>query len=380
MTLPGSSVYVHVPFCKHKCGYCDFNSYELAGPETADRFLSALDGELGMRTLPSEPVSIFIGGGTPTHLDKGRFEALFEVLRRHLDLEACTEVTLEGNPESVSEAKAKIARQAGVNRVSLGAQSFRPANLRFLERVHDGAQTCDAVAAMRAAGFQNLSLDMIFGLPGQSPEDWQQDLHAALELSPDHLSCYQLTFEPGTKLTRDLRKGRVAKGDEEACREMFLATRETLADAGYVAYEVSNFAGRGGPCRHNGHYWLQGDYVGVGPGAASHRQGVRSTNLKALEAWAASIEAGLEPSGEAETLSPKQRAGEALWLGLRRRDGIDLLAIEERLGLALRQEFAAQLAEQSEAGLLILAGTQLRLSEAGLLHADAVAAKFLTGP
>lgn len=161
---------------------------------------------------------------------------------------------------------------------------------------------------------------------------------------------------------------------------MFLTTRVTLADAGLIAYEVSNFAGRGGPCRHNDHYWLQGDYVGVGPGAASHSQGVRSTNLKALEAWASSIDAGLEPSGEAETLSPRQRAGEAIWLGLRRSDGIDLATIGSRIGQGLRERVEQQCVDPIKAGMLILAGTQLRLSETGLLYADAVTAKFLTGP
>ncbi|MHC5062740.1 MAG: radical SAM family heme chaperone HemW [Planctomycetota bacterium] len=373
-----ASIYVHVPFCVRKCGYCDFNSYLLEGPEVADRFLSALDLEFRMRPLPDDPVSIFIGGGTPTHLDETRFAAFLEVLGRHLDLAACSEVTMEGNPESVTETKARLAREAGVNRVSIGAQSFKSDYLDFLDRAHDGDQTCQAVAAMRAAGFENLSLDLIFGLPGQSVAEWQQDLELALELSPDHLSCYQLTFEPGTQLTHDLRKGRVQPNDEQADREMFLLTRELLGERGFDAYEISNFAGRGGPCAHNDHYWRQGDYVGLGPGAASHERGLRSTNLKAMEAWAGSLEAGKDPSAEAETLTSRQRAGEAVWLGLRRRSGVNLADAEQRLGLPLQDWFADLIQAEVEAGRLLLEEANLTLSGEGLLFADEVAAKFLS--
>ncbi len=378
MPVHPTSVYVHVPFCVRKCGYCDFNSYLLEGPDVADRFLSALDLELAMRPLPPEPVSIFIGGGTPTHLDSQRFSGLFEILAKHLDLDACSEVTMEGNPESVTEEKALIARQAGVNRVSLGAQSFNPEYLEFLDRAHDGEQTGAAVRAMRAAGFDNLSLDLIFGLPGQSVGEWQQDLELALELSPDHLSCYQLTFEPGTSLTHALRQGRVQANDEDADREMFLLTRSLLAERGFEAYEVSNFAGAGGPSAHNDHYWCQGDYVGVGPGAASHEHGRRSSNLKAVEAWAIALEAGDEPSAEAETLSPAQRAGEAIWLGLRRTAGINLEAAENRLGIPLQDWFGDQIQRDVEAGMLELQASTLSLSERGLLFADEVTAKFLS--
>ncbi|MBL8755447.1 MAG: hypothetical protein JNK15_19255 [Planctomycetes bacterium] len=217
----------------------------------------------------------------------------------------------------------------------------------------------------------------MFGIPGETLAEWQQDLERALALRPDHLSCYNLTFEPGTKLSHDLQHGRVTPNDEESDRAMFVWTRERLGAAGYDAYEVSNFAGRGGACRHNDHYWLQGDYVGVGPGASSHRAGVRATNMKPVEAWAKAALAGLPASGSAETLWPLQRAAEAVWLGLRRRDGIDLAAIEARLRLPVRERFAALLARHERDGLLSFDGVRARLTPAGLLLADRVSGDYL---
>jgi oxygen-independent coproporphyrinogen-3 oxidase len=372
-----TSLYVHVPFCVVKCGYCDFNSYEVADRAVFDRYLAALDAELRLREVPRRPYTVFVGGGTPTFLDPPRFARLFEILRAHVDLDEVREVTVEANPESLTAEKAAIARAAGVRRASVGAQSFDAARLRFLDRAHDAAAIGAAVAALRGAGFDNLSLDLMFGLPGQRLADWDRDLEAALGLGPDHLSCYHLSFEPGTRLTRDLRRGRVAANDEDEDRRMFHHTRARLGAAGFTAYEVSNFAGRGGPCLHNDHYWLQGDYIGVGPGASSHRAGWRGTNLKPVEAWAAALERGLPPTGEAETLPARQRLGEAIWLGIRRAAGVDLDALAGRLGLDPREVFAAEIARWTAAGLVEHDGQRLRLSAEGLPFGDEVGAAFL---
>jgi oxygen-independent coproporphyrinogen-3 oxidase len=375
----GTTLYVHVPFCVVKCGYCDFNSYEVDDRSVLDAFIDGLARELELTALPAEPPSIFIGGGTPTFLEPDRLARLLEVLARHVDLRACAEVTMEANPESVTEQKARIARQAGVRRFSLGAQSFAPQRLRFLDRAHSAARIGEAVAELRAGGCENLNLDLMFGIPGQTLADWERDLEAALELQPDHLSCYNLTFEAGTRLERERRAGRVAPNDEQVDRAMFLRTRDVLASAGFVPYEVSNFAGRGGPCRHNDHYWLQGDYVGVGPGASSHRAGVRSTNLKPLEQWRDSLDRELPPVAEAETLSPRQRAGEALWLGLRRTDGVDLAAVEARLQAPVGAWLAQPLEELAAQALIVREGARVRLTSAGLLFANEVGERFLAG-
>ena len=374
----GTSVYVHVPFCVVKCGYCDFNSYVVEDPAAHDLFLAALRAELAMTPLPAAPVSVFIGGGTPSHLAPSRLRQLLELLATCLDLRRCREITMEANPESITAEKAAIARAAGVNRVSMGVQSFAAQRLAFLDRAHDADRARAAFAELRAAGFDNLSIDLMFGLPGETLEEWLADLAGAVAMQPDHLSCYNLTFEPGTRLHRELEQGRLQRNDEEVDAAMFVATRRVLGDAGFAPYEISNFAGRGGPCRHNDHYWLQGDYVGIGPGASSHRAGIRTTNIKPLEAWARSCLGGLRPVATAETLTPRQRAGEAVWLGLRRTEGIDLEQIERRLGIGVQGLFADVIDDQLARGWLAVAGRRIALTAAALLLADRIASAYLT--
>lgn len=374
---PGTSLYVHVPFCVVKCGYCDFNSYVVDDRTVHDVFLDALAAELRREWHHGVPSSVFIGGGTPSLLDPVRFERLFALLTAHVPLRACSEVSMEANPESLTLEKVQIARAHGVTRMSIGVQSFHAHHLRFLDRAHSAAGAEQAFALLREGGCENASLDLMFGIPGETPHEWQQDLERALALQPDHLSCYNLTFEPGTRLHRDQQRGSVAANDEEVDREMFLHTRGRLGAAGFVAYEISNFAGRGGPCSHNEHYWRQGDYVGIGPGASSHRRGVRTTNLKPVEAWAAAALAGLPCSGSAETLRPLQRASEAIWLGLRRCCGVDLAAVEARVDVPARDVFAPILERQRADGWLAFDGTTARLTDAGLLLADRVSGEYL---
>ncbi|MCB9870274.1 MAG: radical SAM family heme chaperone HemW [Planctomycetes bacterium] len=384
-----TSVYVHVPFCVVKCGYCDFNSFtpEQAARQTGapsadpgsalDRFLDALHIELDLVPLPPGACSVFFGGGTPTFLDPDRLRRLFAITGRRLDLRGRSEVTMEANPESVTPEKAQLMRDAGVNRVSLGAQSFDDRYLRFLDRAHDAERTRTAFRVLRDAGFRNISLDLMFSIPGQTMAEWESDLRAALELEPDHLSCYNLTYELGTRLTRDRQQGRVTANSDELDRAMFERTREILAAAGFTAYETSNFAGGGGPCRHNDHYWLQGNYLGLGPGASDHRDGVRSTNLKPLGAWADSLERGLRPTASAETLTLRQRAAEALWLGLRRTAGVDTAAIAERLGFDIDREFAPAVAKLIGQDLVERRGSRLLLTPFGQLFGNTVGEEFL---
>lgn len=373
----GTSLYVHVPFCVVKCGYCDFTSYVVEDQEVHDAFLRALDAELATTTLTRIPTTIFVGGGTPSHLTPLRLRELFAVLARHVDVKGCAEVSMEANPESITEEKAAIAREGGVTRFSMGVQSFDAERLRFLDRAHSADRARAAFAELRAAGAENVSIDLIFGLPGQELAGWERDLEQALALGPDHLSCYSLTFEPGTRLRRDLERGDVAPIDEEVDRAMFLRTRERLQEAGFCAYEISNFAGRGGPCRHNDHYWLQGDYVGVGPGASSHRAGVRHTNLKAIDAWTKACLAGLPPVATAETLTPHQRAGEALWLGIRRADGVDLELVGRRIGVPAAEWFGEVIDAQRRRGLVEIERSRVRLTAEGLLLGDTVGSEYL---
>ena len=284
---------------------------------------------------------------------------------------------MEANPESLTVERARAAWGGGVNRLSIGVQTFHAEQLRFLDRAHDADKAEAAVRAAREAGFENVSMDMMFGVPGETFEMWQQDLERALRNEPDHLSCYNLTFEAGTRLEHARQKGAVTPNDPDVDRAQFEWTRERLAAADFTAYEVSNFAGRGGPCRHNDHYWLQGDYVGVGPGASSHRRGVRSTNLKPLDTWARAALAGDPCGGEAETLRPLQRVAEALWLGIRRTDGVDLRAVERRVGVPVLPRSGAAIERNVAGGLVACDGQRLRLVGEGLLLADQVGGDFL---
>ena len=374
------SLYVHVPFCVVKCGYCDFNSF--AVPErdpSMDHFLDALDAELEARWSKGDrPRSVFIGGGTPTYLDTARFARLLEILADHVDLAGCPEVTIEANPESVDSDKARIAKDAGVNRVSIGAQSFQSDALLFLERAHDTAAAHRAFDLFRGEGFENISLDLIYAWPGQTEDRWADDLRILREIDPDHVSSYALTFEPGTKLTHQLNHGHVEPIDEDLERRLFETTHEVLADAGYEAYEVSNFAGRGGPCIHNDHYWQQGDYVGVGPGAATHVAGWRATNLKPIDRWASAVRSGLGPIGEAETLSRPDRAAEALWLGLRRKIGVSLTEIARRTGFDPAERFSDVLNQCSAEGQIVrMNDGVVRLTDEARPYTDEIGGRFL---
>ncbi|MFN3243071.1 MAG: radical SAM family heme chaperone HemW [Planctomycetota bacterium] len=373
-----SSLYVHVPFCVVKCGYCDFNSYVVEDEQAHDRFLDALAAELARRwPVGAQPVSVFFGGGTPSLLSVERLQRLFAIVNERVDLAACAEVSMEANPESFTVDKARAAWDGGVRRLSIGAQTFHAHHLQKLDRAHDAEGVERAFAAAREAGFENVSIDLMFGIPGETFDEWQSDLEHALRLGTDHVSCYNLTFEPGTRFERDRQQGRIGPNEQELDRAMFEHTRVRLREAGFVAYEVSNFAGRGGPCRHNDHYWLQGDYVGVGPGASSHRGGVRVSNLKPLEAWADAALAGVTCAASAETLRPLQRAAEALWLGVRRTDGVDVADVEARIGLDVRARFAAIFERQQAAQLVEYDGARLRLVGEGLLLADQVGGDYL---
>lgn len=373
----GTSLYVHVPFCVVKCGYCDFNSYVIEEEAAHDRFLDALQAELQRCWRGEQPVSVFFGGGTPSLLSPDRLARLCAIVGEHVDLGACAEVSMEANPESFTAEKAKVAAAGGVRRVSIGTQTFHPHHLKFLDRAHTAEGAEAAFEAARAAGIDNVSIDLMFGIPGETFEEWQSDVERALALGTDHLSCYNLTFEPGTRLTRDRQQGKVAPNELELDRAMFEFTRERLGAAGFEAYEVSNFAGRGGPCRHNDHYWLQGNYVGVGPGASSHRDGVRMSNIKALEPWADAALAGLPSTSSAETLRPLQRAAEALWLGVRRTSGVDIGAVERRIGIDLRASFEPIIDRHVGRQLVEFDGATVRLVGEGLLLADQVGGDYL---
>jgi oxygen-independent coproporphyrinogen-3 oxidase len=342
-------------------------------------FLRAFATELARAAKPPRPATVFVGGGTPTELTEAELERFLHTLTGGAAIGPGAEFTVEANPESVTPGKARLLEAAGVNRVSLGAQSFDDERLRFLERPHDAAAIERAFRTFREAGFTNQSIDLIFGLPGQTVPEWDRDLTRALALEPEHISCYNLTFEPGTRFYAQMTKGRIRPNDPERDRDLFLHTRSRLADAGLPPYEISNFARPGRACRHNVNYWNAGDYLGLGPGAASHRGGTRTTNVRPVELYARLLDSGLPATESAETLAPAARLAEAAWLGLRLTEGFSLRGLSSKFGLPADQRLAGPIARFTAGGFLETAdsGDRVRLTAEGLLFADLVSAAML---
>ena len=371
------AAYIHIPFCAHKCGYCDFAS--LAGADhLADRYLSALECELaGALGQPQEVDTIFVGGGTPTRLTAAQLERLTRMIRRWLVLAPGGEWTVEANPGTLDPAKADVLARAGVDRVSLGAQSFRPESLRVLERQHGRAEVEQALEIVRPR-FQRWSLDLIFGVPGSTLDDWRSDLEIAIGFGPAHLSCYGLVFEKGTALWRQWHSGVVRPDAEDLERSMHETTIERLAAAGLAMYEISNFAQPGHESRHNLVYWANEAYFGFGVGAARYLRGVRSVNTRDLPAYLRRIEAGEPATGPTEELSAEERARETAILMLRRTVlGIDRHDFQHRTGFDL-DSLAGPVIERFRAeGYLEDDGQRLRLSPEGVFVADRVLCEFL---
>jgi oxygen-independent coproporphyrinogen III oxidase len=371
------AAYVHIPFCSHKCGYCDFAS--LAGVDhLADRYLSALEREIEAALVePQEVDTIFVGGGTPTRLDAPSLARLTTMIRRWLILAPGGEWTVEANPGTLDTAKADVLAEAGVDRVSLGAQSFQADLLRVLERDHGRRHVEQALELVRPR-FARWSLDLIFGVPGSTIDTWRADLEIALGLGPAHLSCYGLVFEKGTALWHERQSGRVEPVDEETERTMYEWTIERLGAAGLDMYEISNFAVPGHESRHNLAYWSNDAYFGFGVGAARYLRGVRSVNTRDINAYLRRIESGMPATGPTEELSAEDRARETAILMLRRtRTGIERSDFELRTGFDLDSLALDTITRYQMRGLLEDNGRRVRLSHEGLFVADQILCDFL---
>ena len=362
----GPGLYIHVPFCARKCAYCAFFS-KPPSPRLVEDWFAGLGRE--GETLPEgfAPESIFFGGGTPTALEESELGRLLEFVHARVDLSQVAEWTCEANPGTLTKRKAARLRAAGVNRLSLGAQSFDDETLKRLGRIHTAAETRAAVAIARAAGFENLGLDVIYGVPGVSRESFRADVEAALALDPEHVSGYCLEIEDGTPFARESEAGRLDISAEEQ-RAQFDWARERLAAGGWAHYEISNFAKAGRECRQNLLYWSGGAYIGLGPAAHSHWGGVRWGNSPELPAWKRAFE---------ERLAPEAKARETLVMGLRRTAGWGREEFRAATGLdfdALRGREIARLAAE---GLLIAEGDRLRLAEDALFVSDSVFAELV---
>ncbi len=369
------SLYLHIPFCETKCPYCDFNSFALEGRDV-ESYLDALSREMDERGVPPDPPTIFIGGGTPTVVSPTQLERYLDDLVRRLRPGTAREFTVEANPGSFTAEKAAILAAHGVNRVSLGAQSFFARHLRTLGRVHDVEQIAEAVAHVRAAGIPRLNLDLIHAVPGLTLSEWSSTLDAALALEPDHLSCYALIFEPGTEFFARKAAGKMRQVPEELELGMFRWTERKLRRAGLLRYEVSNFARPGQACLHNLGYWRNHPYAGFGAGAFSFLDGERFGNERNLVRYADAVRATGGAVVSRERLTGRAAAGEEVMLAIRTAEGVDLGAIARRHGLDADREFGATVERLREERLLEGAG-RVRLARRGWRVADAVAAAFL---
>lgn len=368
-----AGLYIHVPFCRRICPYCDFAVRTGSAARRAG-FVAALRRELAAwRDWPHPIDTIYAGGGTPTALDDAQLAELVAAAREALPIAADARLFLEANPEDVTPERASRWAALGVDFLSLGAQSSDPEALRLLGRQHSKADVASAVEAARQAGVPRVSVDLIFGLPGQDLAALDRELDAALALAPDHLSAYQLTIEPGTRFAKLTAAGALAPLPDAGQAEAFARVHERCEGAGLPAYELSNFArGQAARSQHNRKYWDGQPYLGVGPSAHSY-DGVaaRWGNARGLPDWERALERG-RPVAWREQLSSPQRALEGLLLGLRTREGLDLAALERRLGIPLLEPNAEPLRRFQAEGLLVVEGARCRATRAGWAVLDGI--------
>ena len=369
------SVYVHVPFCTHRCGYCDFTL--VAGrDDLIARYLNAIERELDDSPPLSAVETLFLGGGTPSHLSPAELERLFATLFRKISLVVDAEVSIEANPIDINVERVQALAAAGVNRVSLGIQSFDERTLRTLERDHTAAIVASAVDTLRTH-IGNVAFDLIFGVPGQTTAVWEKTIDQALTLEPRHVSTYGLTFEKGTSFWTRKTKGQLQPVPEETEREMYALAMDRLPRAGIEQYELSNFAQPGWACRHNIVYWTGKPYAAFGPGAASYLMGERVMRHRSVTTWLQRIELGESPIGMTERLSPEESAREALILGLRLVAGVSRREFAEQTGFELDALAGETIGRHVAAGLMCDAGDRVSLTREGRFLADTITVDLL---
>lgn len=386
--LPSLSLYLHIPFCQRKCPYCDFNTY--AGREARyGSYAQALAADIAReglnRETPQVP-TVFLGGGTPTVLEPDHLQAIFAALHRGFRLLPGAEVTSEANPGTVDQSRFETLRRLGVNRLSMGVQSFDAGELGFLGRIHDAGEAKAAFGLARQAGFDNINLDFMFGLPGQRPETWSHTLDQAIDLSPEHLSLYSLIVEPDTPLASWVERGQVAEPDPDLAADLYELACDRLAAAGYEHYEISNWAA--GPmqadglpafaCRHNLVYWRNQPYLGFGPGAHSSWEGRRWSVGRSVEHYIRAAVNQTPPHDYEEDIPPALAMGETMMVGLRLLGiGVSRADFRQRFGRDIAKVYPSELATLEQRGLIEVDQECVRLSQQGWLLGNQVFAAFL---
>jgi oxygen-independent coproporphyrinogen-3 oxidase len=368
------ALYVHIPFCTAKCRYCGFFSVPVSGQDVP-RLVNALLAELDSYTLPENFArTIYIGGGSPTCLPEEQLFFLVSELTARAG--RFTEFTIEVNPAQATHKMLTMLYSLGVNRISIGAQSFNADELKFLGRRYRSKDIAQAVADAHGAGFTNISLDLIFAIPGQTLALWRNTLASAINLGIEHISAYSLSYEQGTPLCKQLESGQIQKVDEETDRAMYEMAIEMLRDVGIVQYEISNFARRGFECRHNGVYWDNRPWVGIGPAAASYWQGTRTTNISDVAAYVNAIESGRRLFTETETPNAIETACQTAILNLRRVSGIDPKEFQLQTGFNAFELFAEPIARYQKLGLIVVTMGGIRLAAHALPIADSILCDF----
>lgn len=374
------SLYLHIPFCKTRCAYCSFNSYACPSPPAA--YLAALADQIRYwsghawcreRTF----ATLFIGGGTPTFYSGSELAGLVRQCLELFHFSEDPEITVEANPNTVSVQSLTALRKSGVNRLSIGVQAFSDRLLAGLGRSHTVTEAGLAIKAARRAGFANINLDLMYGLPGQSTTAWRDTLVHALEYEPEHLACYELTIEEGTPFAGLLEKGNLALPAEEEALAMADLTHDLLAQAGLARYEISNYAASGRECRHNLNYWRNGAYLGLGAGAVSCLSGVRFGTVKEPEAFTGLIQAGQLPLAEAECLPLAARFRESVVMGLRMLGGVSCVQLRQQFGLTPTGYYGNILEDLQQQGLVAVSEESLLLTERGLPVANQVLARLV---
>ena len=368
------SLYLHIPFCSHRCGYCNFTL--VAGrDDLIERYLAAITTEISWLDDRHPVSTVFLGGGTPSHLSPDQLQVLGNAIHSRFDLAEDCEFTAECNPNDLDNPKAAALAELGVNRISLGVQSFNSQKLSTLERTHSRS---DIESAMQLArGFaRSVSIDLIFGTHGETADQWTTDLNSAIELAPDHISTYELTYEKGTSFWSRLNRGQLASADEDLRCEMYETAIKKLGETGLKHYEVSSFARAGHRCQHNQSYWNGNDYFAFGPGASRFIDGIRETNHRSTTTYIKRIEANQSPGSQQQKLSPQQIAFDNLVFGLRQLDGINLDNFEEHTGYNALDLLGNNKTLFQQHGLMQINSSVCRLTHAGLLVADAIATKI----
>lgn len=375
-------LYIHIPFCAKKCGYCDFTSLVGNGTQIDD-YLSYLDKEFSLYkagNLIDDIETIFIGGGTPSILSAGQLERLFSIIGENVDLSKLREYTMESNPGSLTRDKLELMKAGGLNRLSIGLQASQDHLLKFLERIHTYEEFLESYRLARLVGFDNINIDLMFAFQGQTLEDWRETLERVVSLEPDHISAYSLIIEEGTKFFNMYEDGSLTDYDEDEYVQMYRYTIDYLADKGYGQYEISNFAKQDKECRHNLIYWDDREYYGLGLGSSGYLGGKRYTNYKNMFNYYKKLDAGEKPIAFEETISNREKLNEYLILGLRKIEGISRTKYLDRLKNIDEDKYKENIEiinSYIESGHIIQEGDHIRLGQTGLEISDTISLDLL---